>query len=560
MEYSKETFDMKKIAVLLGLGFVYFTCMNFVITAQDKVHGVVVSPQIKSATVFLSGAEINSTVKVNLHAGSNEVIFENLSPYLIANSIQVKAANSSITIVSVNSEKNYMSDLTFSGRLKSVNDSIQDISLKLSMRQSYLRVYNDERDMVLANKKIGGNQTLVVDDVEEMADFFRKRLVDIEMKMIDVNLQIADLQKLMTRLQAQERVLKAGSVKNTTDVIVNVSSPSKQSVDFELSYVVQQAGWVPKYDLRAVDIDKPITMNFKADVYNATGFDWNNIAITLSTGNPAIDNTQPHLSPWYIQQYTPVKYYSAKDKNPSPAYGGAPARQDNEKSLEQVVVTKSEISKAKTVADFTQAVESSVSNEFVILMPYTIKSDSKPYVVDIQKHDLPVVFNYMSVPKVDVDAFLLARVSGWESLKLLPGEANVYFEGTFVGTSFIETNSTEDTLNISIGRDKNITIQREKIDEFCKNTVIGGNKRSTRGYEITIKNMKSKPITIEIKDQVPLSSFKEVVVEMQESKGATYNDKTGELKWVVTLQPGESKSVSFKFQVRYPKDMVFTNF
>jgi uncharacterized protein (TIGR02231 family) len=548
---------MKKIALIICLGYLGASTNMSMVFGQEKVHGVAVSPQIKAATVFLSGAEINSSVKVGLQPGTNEIIFENLSPYLIANSIQVKAANSSITIVSVNSEKNYMNDLTFSGRLKSVNDSIQDISLKLAMRQSYLKVYNDERDMVLSNKKIGGNQTLVVDDVEEMADFFRKRLVDIEMKIIDVNLQLTDLQKIMNRLQAQERVLKAGSVKNTTDVIVNVSSPSKQSVEFELSYVVQQAGWVPKYDIRATDIDKPITMNFKADVYNATGFDWNNIALTLSTGNPTIDNTQPNLFTWYIQQYTPVKYYSGKDKNASPAYG-APAAQD--RALETVVIAKSEVSKAKTVADYTQVLESTVSNQFVISMPYTVKSDGKPYVVDIQKHDLPVVFNYMSVPKIDTDAFLLARISGWESLKLLPGEANVYFEGTFVGNSYIETNSTEDTLNISMGRDKSIIIQREKIDEYCKNTVVGGNKRSTRGYEITVKNMKSKPVTIEIKDQIPLSTFKEVVVEVQESKGAVYNDKTGELKWLLTLQPGESKTISFRFQVRYPKDMVFSNF
>jgi uncharacterized protein (TIGR02231 family) len=550
---------MNAVIRIFCLSWLLLIGQGAALVAQDKISGVAVSPQIKKATVFLSGAEINSTAKVNLQPGANEVIFENLSPYIISNSIQVKAASSTITIASVNAEKNFMNDYAAGAKLKAVQDSIQDISLKLSMRQSYLRVYNDEREMILANKKIGGDQTLVVDDVEEMADFYRKRLVDVEMKMIDVNLQLADLQKIMSRLQAQEKVLKTGSVKHTTDIIVNVSSSSKQTVDFELSYVVKEAGWVPKYDLRAVDIDKPVTMNFKADVYNATGFDWNNITITLSTGNPAIDNTQPSMLPWYIQQYTPVKYYSSKEKGASPAYAGAPARQDNDKSLEQVTVTKSEIAKAKTMADYMQVVESTVSNEFTILIPYTIKSDGKPYVVDIQKYDLPVVFNYLAVPKMDTDAFLLARISGWESLKLLPGDANVYFEGTYVGNSFIETNSTKDTLDVSMGRDKNIVIQREKIEEFCKNSVVGGNKRSARGYEITVKNLKSKAVTIEVKDQLPLSTLKEVVVELLESDGAVYNEKTGELKWLLTLQPGESKKIEFKFQVRYPKDMVFSN-
>lgn len=546
---------MKKIWVASS-----FSLFSFLtIIGQEKVAVSSATPQMEEITVFLSGAEIFNTSKVTLQAGSNEIVFENVSPYVNPNSIQIKALNNSVTIVSVNTQNNFMRDKEATGKLKVVKDSLNDINLMVSIRQSHIKVYNDERDMILSNKKIGGNQTLVTDDLDEMANYFRKRLLDIEMKLIDAHKQLAEYTAIQQRLQQQERVLNSGSVKSTKDIVVNASCKSKVAVNFEISYAVSNAGWVPKYDIRANDLEKPVTINFKADVYNSTGFDWNNVKITLSTGNPSIDNTQPNLNPWYIQYYNAY----ANNKAKMSSYGGTPApaaANDEVYAVESVVVAKKAAEKSTTSADFTTSIESTVSNQFKISIPYTIKSDAKPYVVDIQNYDLPVIYKYLGIPKLDKDAFLLARIAGWENLNLLPGKATVYFEGSFVGNSFLATNSTNDTIDFSMGRDKNIIINREKVEEFCKNTVSGGNKKSTRGYEIKVKNTKSKEVVIEIKDQLPLSSYKEVVVEMLETGGASYNDKTGELKWVITLKPGESKTLGFKYQVKYPKDLNLTSF
>jgi uncharacterized protein (TIGR02231 family) len=551
MKYSIVVTSISLLSSLLTFG-------------QDKVAVTSAIPQMEEVTVFLSGAEIFNTSKVTLQAGSNEVVFENASPYLNSNSVQIKALNNNVTIVSVNTQSNYLRDNETTGKLKVITDSLNDINLMVAIRQSHIKVYNDERDMILANKKIGGSQTLVTDDLEEMANYFRKRLLDIEMKLIDANKQLAEYSTIQYRLQQQEIMLKKGSVKSTTDIVVNCSSKSRIAVDFEISYVVSNAGWVPKYDIRANDLEKPVLLNFKADVYNSTGFDWNNIKITLSTGNPSIDNTQPNMNPWYIQYYEAYKANKAKNY----AYGNAPApaaaKYDNNGSEQELyevtIASENKKMKSTTTADFTTSIESTVNNQFIISIPYTIKSDSKPYVVDIQNFDLPVIYKYLGIPKLDKDAFLLARIAGWENLNLLPGKATVYFEGSYVGDSYLATNSTSDTLDVSMGRDKNIIIQREKVDEFCKNTVTGGNKKSTRGFDIKVKNTKSKEVVIEIKDQIPLSSLKEVVVEVTELGSASYNEKTGELKWVITLKPGESITLNFKYQVKYPKDLNLTSF
>jgi len=110
-----------------------------------------------------------------------------------------------------------------------------------------------------------------------------------------------------------------------------------------------------------------------------------------------------------------------------------------------------------------------------------------------------------------------------------------------------------------MGRDQSVVIKREKIDELCKNTTFGGNKKSSRGYKISVRNNKSTEITLELKDQIPLSRYKEIEVEVLDKGGATYNEITGELIWKLTIPAGETVNVLFKFEVKYPKEKNISN-
>jgi uncharacterized protein (TIGR02231 family) len=544
-----------------NLIFILFTFQLGSTLAQNEI---VQSTSIKDVTVFLSGAEIHRTAKVNLAAGSNTITFDNLSNFITPSSIQVKAKNSSVTIASVNIQSNYLIDNSNDKRLNIINDSIEELKFSIAIREGHKRVYTEEKSLLLANKSIRGETNGVETfELQDMADFFRKRLLDLETKMLDIDMQIAKINKVMTRLLQQQKDLKKGKSKYTKEIVVNASSSSKTTTEFELTYIVTQASWIPKYDLRSNDITEPVALTYKADVYNLSGYDWKNVNITLSTGNPSVDNTQPTLTPTYISFYQ-----NFKDNNISYAYGGAPKKMKSPAfdSQSRSVAANDEMDKdlkeeeSLSIADFTQVVQSNVNTEFKIKVPYTIDSDGKPYLVEIQKHELPVNYSYLSIPKKDGDAFLLARVTGWENYNLLPGEANVYFEETFVGTSYLETASTKDTLDISLGRDKSIVVTRKKVDEFCKNNSIGSNKRSTRGYEIEVRNNKSKPITIDIYDQIPLSNKKEIEVIIDDLGKASHNETTGELKWKLTLQSGETRKLVYKFQVKYPKDYNLTNF
>ncbi|MBK8450775.1 MAG: DUF4139 domain-containing protein [Saprospiraceae bacterium] len=157
---------------------------------------------------------------------------------------------------------------------------------------------------------------------------------------------------------------------------------------------------------------------------------------------------------------------------------------------------------------------------------------------------------------MDRDAFLTAEVQDWEDLNLMDGEANLFFEGNYQGKSYINTQSINDFLRLSLGRDKNITIERNKIKDFSKNKFLSDKKIVSKAWEIVVKNKKNSPIDLIVEDQLPISTQKEILVEKEDISGAEYNEETGKLRWVLKVAAGEQKKLKIKYNVESPKDYI----
>ena len=226
----------------------------------------------------------------------------------------------------------------------------------------------------------------------------------------------------------------------------------------------------------------------------------------------------------------------------------APAMRSDEMQLSEVVVTSA------TVADYVSTIQTTLNTEFDIALPYTVASAAKPTVVDIKNYEMKADFIYAVAPKLDKDAFLMARCTGWEEFNLLPGEANIFFEGTFVSKTFIDPNNIKDTLSVSMGRDKRIVVKREKLKDLTSRKLVGTNKKESYAYEISLRNTKAEAIKINIEDQIPVTQNSQIEVAVLETAGAKYNKDNGKLIWELTLQPNENKKLVYKFDVKYPKD------
>lgn len=194
------------------------------------------------------------------------------------------------------------------------------------------------------------------------------------------------------------------------------------------------------------------------------------------------------------------------------------------------------------------------SVSFDIDIPYTIPSDGKTYSVDIKTESLKAQYAYASVPKLEPEAFLTAGIVDWQDYNLLPGEASLFFEGTFLGKTVLDVSTLKDTLSVSLGRDQNVLVSRKRVEDFSRRQFIGGNKIETRAWKIKVRNRKKQKIQITLEDQLPLSKVKEITVEALVLSGARVDEETGKVTWTLELAPGAEKEFMFSYQVKYPKN------
>lgn len=207
-----------------------------------------------------------------------------------------------------------------------------------------------------------------------------------------------------------------------------------------------------------------------------------------------------------------------------------------------------------SIAIPTTQIVNQTTVDFEIKTPYTIKSDNKSYTVDVEFYDLPAFYKYYCVPKIDKDAFLIAHITNWEKYNLLEGEANVFFEDTYVGKTLMDVRNASDTLEISLGRDKKVSVNREKVKDFITKQFIGSKKEETRSWKTTVKNNKDQAINLIILDQIPVSTNADIEVTAQNISGAKQNIETGEVKWEFELKPTEKKEFELRYSVKYPKN------
>ena len=202
----------------------------------------------------------------------------------------------------------------------------------------------------------------------------------------------------------------------------------------------------------------------------------------------------------------------------------------------------------------SNSIKTSVTNlEYTIDIPYTIPSDGEDYSIKMKDVSIPVKYIYHAVPKLDEDAFLTAELTNWTTLNLLPGKSNIYYQGTYVGESSIDTEKASDTLSISLGRDRNIVVKREGNKELFDKRVVGNYIKETVGWNIMVRNNKDAKINIVIEDQFPISERKSIEVNRIDYSGAKLNDKTGKLLWNIELNANEKKELKFNYLVKYPK-------
>jgi uncharacterized protein (TIGR02231 family) len=518
------------------------------------------SVKIKHATVFLNGAELSSQASINLPQGESEILFTNIAGNVNQQSLNIGAGNG-VVIQSATFQNNYLVAEVLSPRARAIQDSIEMIENSRTGATNALTVTNEQIGILSQNKQVSGTQSgLSVAELTKMLDLVKARLAGLlaEKDKLNAMLKKTDERLSLLRMQLEEE--KKKDFQPGGQLLVKFYSPRATSTDVSISYVVPNAGWSPSYDLRVDDLKSPVKLFYKANVYQNSGVKWDDIKISLSTGNPNEGAQAPALQPWYLAFYQPVAYgegYMNKTLSSSDIEK-MPSRNTSSMVSTSAGVYQSNrgglnMNDTRGVSNYVQTDNSGVNTVFDIDLPYTVPSDGQKHLVSVKNYELPATYRYFAVPKMDRDAFLQAQITNWEDLNLIPAATNIFYEGSYVGQGYIDMRNTKDTMNISLGRDKKIIIRRDRDKELRSVKTIGTNIKETFAYTISIRNTRKEAINITVLEQLPISNDKDIEIEDADKDGGAFEETTGEVKWLLNVKPAETTKKKIAFTVKYPK-------
>lgn len=502
--------------------------------------------KLETAKVFLSGVELTHSASANIPGkGNYELVFEGFASNINENSIQVSASGD-VLILSVKSRNNYLKANEKSKEVITLEDSLKMLNMQKSKQQNEKDIYYMEIELLNANKQLTGNEkTASVKEIQQFAKFYTDRLKEIKNSVINIDLKLSEIEKDINRITNQLNEINKRRNLPSTEIVVNVASSKAGKSEFKISYLNYSAGWTPAYDIRAKDISSPVTLNYKAEVFQNSGLNWKDAQIILSTRNPRENNNKPELYTWYLDFEQNIGFMRERS-------AGKPMM----KTMQQNESVIMDVATAPSMEEFIKISETQLAVEFIADINYTIPSDNKQHSIALREYELPARFEYYAAPKFDGNAFLVAYFNEWKELNLLPGQANIYFENSYVGQSVINPFTTEKELTLSMGTDKNIVIERKLLKEFTEDKFLSSDIERQFAYEIKIKNNKKSDVKLILEEPYPISKNEEIRVELINSAGAEVDKVKGILKWVIDLKTSEDISKQFVYSVRYPADKV----
>lgn len=553
----------------ISLMLLLFIAQSLLATEKETIKST-----LSEVTVYTNGAQIHRKANFTVKPGVTELIIEGVSPNIDPKSLQVKAFGNVVLIDSkydtyypkpVKVELNGL-PLKIRNDISQLKDSMDQINFDVKEIQDEIDVLTMTKNILSNNGAVRG-QGKVNDSIQllkQTLDYYQVKMNELNKKIQVLNarkkVKEARLSKMNIRLQELMNYQSSNTpIENKGPIhrlLITLQAKEAVTGKLAISYLASGASWVPTYDLRADIETGKVNLTYKATISQSTGEKWDDVRLTLSTNDPYQNKTKPELHPWYVDYMNLYGNMNGRLNSVSIAEKPAVAyfkdnRDDEKKEADTQEVY---IANGQQSYEFTTMIERVLSAEYKIDLPYTIEADGQEHMVLVRNIDLAASYNYYTVPKLDPGVYLMAEIIKLDELQLVPAQATIFFDGTYIGETYLDPSSTSDTLRLSLGKDPNILVKRILLKKDSKDQIIGSERERTFSYEISMKNLKGTKIQLIVEDQIPLTTNGAIKIEDTETGKANYDKSTGMLKWKINLDPKEAKKVTYGFKIKHPKE------
>lgn len=579
---------------------------------MDKIQS-----QIKDTVIYFQGAELTHLAKAHLAKGSNEIQIGGLSPHIDRNTLKIKTTNG-VVVSSFEFSVDYLVENALSGEAQKLKDEIKEKQKELNRLYTQISIHENMLSFLQSNidTKVSKKSGLSIDELIQTMDYYKAKAGDLEEILFADREKAEKMNETIRNLSSQFDQKSLKNNKTSGFLKLSLSSPTENECDFEIIYFTNNAGWYPYHDIIIEAADKPVQIASKAKVRQVTGVDWEKVKVTLSTAVPSVGKIAPLFNAWFLRYIEPAaprqesrarkersiaqndySYEFAEElrceavcdervackvvKSAEPLYvvDGVVTDASYYSSIDPSMIKNSEYLDASSAVytygseasggayiitlksgmeDFIKQSENQLNISFEIDLPYSIPGNGKEQSIDLKKQEVSAEFKYYCAPQLDYETYLLAEIADWEKLSLLSGSANVTYDGTFVGETYLDAQSAQKLLTLTLGTDRRVSVKREKMKEYSSSGFLGNDVKQEFAYRITAKNNQNRKIKMVLKDRYPISTYKEVAVELSKDTTApSFNvEDIGVLTWEFEMQPGDSKIFKTVYTIKYPKGKV----
>jgi len=506
--------------------------------ASDIVFG-----EINKVKLYSDRAEVYRELKVRLSGNRTSITVGPFPDKLIANSLRIFPKDNSSTQVG-NFQLERVFESTFTSQpIQKQNEIVKSIQNILNTLRDDQSVYDDQIRFIEGihqpNSQVASENSQGPDFWNSVLTFKASKGKTTRELRRKLNIQIQNEQDRLKNEKDKLKEMMAGSKKGHYIATLDINSSDTRETNLGIIYQIRNAGWRPAYQLHANSNTNKTTLSYFAEIDQNTGEDWENISLELSTGQPGRRTQPPKLQPWIVD-------FPMPDPTSRRQLRSAPMQSMAMEGADMMMEAK--------------VVESGTSYTFVIPDRQTISAGTRKFRALITKKTLVSELTYTVIPKLSKRVFLRAKLKNTSGFQWLPGQSGIYLDGSFVGNNWMKNTSPGEELQLGLGTDDSIRVERKLIKKEDGGEGFFGQKERARYiFEITLENFKKQTVKLVLKDQLPLPYHEDIKTNINQIEPPPdKTDKQKFLTWNLTLAPAEKKTIVLDFQVEYPKGKVIT--
>lgn len=506
---------------------------------ENKGVNMVAKTKVTEVQVYRGTATVTRCGEAELKAGRNILYVSGMTKSASADSFKLKfpekirAVNIQIVGIDALGENEEKETDRISKQIAEIGYKIETCNMMLDLRKK--------------NGDFSNRTNIGVDEQERIMNALPEQIMSLH-KELD---ELSEKQQKLT-----DELDKAKAEEEKPIIMAELTADEDMKVPFVLQYQENRCSWIPKYEISYDNDRSPLSVSMKAQISQSSGEDWKQIKVTLYTGNPSVSKELPVMPTVELSLYEPPKAASFRGKGMMRAMAQESVMADGAAAGEVLMgaaMNSAMMDMAAVKMDEAEVSEEETMTAFILPNLRDVLSDTDGNIAELQSFKVNAVYNVLSIPSVDNRCYLTAEVvaSDWP---LPPADASVYIKDTFAGTVYVDAGADTEKIMISLGQDERLTVVRTEAPKKLQDVFLKNTKKSVSKISIKLINNSSEAVNVLLKDQIPVSTDKAIVVEQVQLSDGIVDDETGEVKWNLLAEPGKTENFELEYNVSWPKD------